>query len=131
MSKLYRTSRAPAGAELPLRNTRLYGGKDEQIATAALRARGCPSPDRAYVPARSRQSLAAQLEREAHARRLQSAQTRMLTAQRAVREAKIYGRPTAELAAQARDARAAYLRLTGGTDRRTVDASTGADGTKV
>lgn len=131
MPKLYRTSTAPAGALLELRNVRLYGNHEEQVATAALRARGCPSPDRAYVPARSRQALANERDREMHARRLQNAQNAMHSAQRAVREARRFGRPTAELADVARGARAAYLRLTGGVERKTVNASTGADGTKV
>jgi hypothetical protein len=125
VSKLYRSSVPPAGFDLPVRNVRLYGSHDEQVATAALRSRGCPSPDRAYVPARSRQSLAAQRDREAHARRLQRAQVAMLEAQRAVKRARTSGRPAAEvraLAFAAREARAAYLRLTGGVERRTVDA---------
>lgn len=125
MPKLYRNSTPPAGFDLPARNVRLYGSHEEQVSTAALRARGCPSPDRAYVPARSRQALAAQRDREAHARRLQRAQTAMFEAQRAVKRARTSGRPATEvraLAYVAREARAAYLRLTGGVERRTVEA---------
>lgn len=131
MSKLYRTSRAPAGADLPMRNARLYGDREEQIATASLRARGCPNPDNAYVPARRRSVIAIEREVTAHARKLQAAQNSMLSAQRAVREAKRFGRDTSALAAIARDARKAYLNLNGGTERRVVAPASSADGTKV
>jgi hypothetical protein len=120
--KLYRTTQPPAGYDLPPRNVRLYGSKDEQIATAALRARGCPSPDRAYVPSRRRTELAAAREQEGHMRRLQRAQTAMLEAQRAVRRAKSLGQDYGHLARASRDARREYLRLTGGTERRAVEA---------
>src|SRR4051795_7153344 len=131
MSKLYRTSRAPAGADLPKRNTRLYGNRDEQIAGASLRSRGCPNPDRAYVPSTARKTLVAKREAQSYASKLQHAQTRMLTAQRAVRRAKGLGLETGALAAEARNARSEYLKLTGGTDRRVVEPSSGSDGTKV
>lgn len=131
MSKLYRSSRAPAGADMPMLNTRLYGDRDEQIATASLRSRGCPNPDRAYAPAAPRKAIAAKREAASYASKLQHAQTRMLTAQRAVRRAKGLGLDTHALAAEARSARAEYLKLTGGTDRRVIEPSSGADGTKV
>jgi hypothetical protein len=123
MAKLYRGSRAPAGADLPLRNTRLYGGRDEQIAGAALASRGTPNPDRGpggtYVP---RAVLAQSREVASHAARLQRAQTAMFVAQRAVRDARSLGHDTAALVVVARERRAAYLYLTGGVERRSVDA---------
>lgn len=134
MAKLYRKSGAPAGALLELRNTRLYGDREEQVSGAALRARGCPSPDRAYVPAKSREALRRERETEAHARRLQAAQTAMFEAQRLVRGARAAGLSNSDrmaLADSARRARAAYLRLTGGVERKIVAPETGAEGTKV
>lgn len=125
MSKLYRESRPPAGYGEPLRNVRLYGDHSEQVATAALRARGCPSPDRAYVPARTRAALRSERDQAAHLARVQRAQTAMLVAQRAVRDARRAGAGAHELRAlafTARTARADYLRLTGGVERRSVDA---------
>jgi hypothetical protein len=49
MAKRSRTYAPPPGALAPLRNTRLYGGRDEQVEGNALRSRGCPNPDRAAV----------------------------------------------------------------------------------
>lgn len=130
MAKLYRQSAAPAGADMQLRNPRLYGGRDEQIAGAALRARGCPNEDRGYVRSRPRAELRRERETAAFARSLQEAQSAMLAAQRAVKRARALGRPAAEirgLAYEARTARAAYLRLTGGVERRAVDVNTGSE----
>lgn len=117
---------------MDLRNVRLYGSHEEQVAGAALRSRGCPNPDRAAVyERRSRSELARASEAEAHARSLQRAQTAMLEAQRAVRRAKGLGLDYGALAAESRAARAAYLRLTGGLERRAVDVDQGSETSPV
>jgi hypothetical protein len=113
MAKPHRTSAPPTGAHMDLRNMRLYGGREEQIAGAALSARGCPNPNRVLVT-------------RPHRAHLQRAQDAMLAAQRAVRAARLAGQDTAALAATARNRRAEYLKLTGGVERREVEATTGA-----
>jgi hypothetical protein len=129
MSKLYRNSAPPAGTFQPLRNTRLYGDRDTQIATASLAQRGTPNPDRAIMPSRKRSTLRAERDQRDHVAHLQKAQTAMLTAQRAVRAAKMAGASDderAKLADVARKRRAEYLKLTGGVESRAVDVNTGA-----
>lgn len=123
MSKLHRTSAPPAGYGVPLRNTRLYGDREEQISTAALRARGCPNPDRAVVVKPRRVLRDERAERRAR-ETLQRAQTAMLEAQRAVRAARLAGDEDerARLAVLARRARAEYLRLSGGVEGHVVTA---------
>lgn len=123
--KLYRKSDAPTGALMEVRNVRLYGSQEEQVSGAALRSRGCPSPDRAYVPAKTRQALERERATQDHARRLQRAQTAMLEAQRLVRGSRatnLAPDDRARLADDARRKRAEYLRLTGGVERRTIVA---------
>lgn len=118
MAKLYRTSAPPPGEGERLRNTRLYGGRDEQIATAALRSRGCPNPDRAVV-VKPRKQLRAERSSQSELVAKQAAQVAMLTAQRAVRDARAMGASRSEreaLARVARIARREYLRLTGGVE---------------
>jgi hypothetical protein len=110
---------------MDLRNMRLYGGREEQIAGAALSARGCPNPNRVLVT-RPRAELRREHEQKAHRAHLQRAQDAMLAAQRAVRAARLAGQDTAALAATARNRRAEYLKLTGGVERREVEATTGA-----
>lgn len=129
--KRYKTTAPPPGFALLPRNTRLYGGLDEQVAGAALRARGCPSPDNAYVPARPRAELRVERETAAHRARLQRAQDAMLSAQREVRRLKSHGQPFADAATLARAARAEYLNLNGGTERRTVELAQASDANKV
>jgi hypothetical protein len=131
MAKLHRTSRPPTGAFTPLRNTRLYGDRDTQIAGASLAARGTPNTDRAYVGSRKRSELRLEREQSAHVGNVQRAQTAMLQAQRAVRAAKEAGQDYRALAATARDARARYIALTGGTERRSVDVAQGAESNPV
>lgn len=125
MAKSHRTNAPPPGADLKLRNTRLYGGMDEQIATAALRARGCPNPNRTIVT-RKRADLVRERDMSSHTRHLQRAQDEMLSAQRAVRAARLTGQPTADLAQEARIARARYLKLNGGVERREVEVAVSA-----
>lgn len=132
--KRYRTTTPPPGAMMNLRNVRLYGSREEQVAGASLRARGCPSPDRAPVPraaAPRRSELTRAVETEAHVRSLQRAQVAMLEAQRAVRRAKSLGQPYDTLARESRSARAAYLALTGGLERRTVAVDQGSETSPV
>lgn len=130
--KRHRTTLAPPGADIGLRNFRLYGSVDEQIAGAALRSRGCPNSDRAIVARRgSRSELARAVEQESHVRSLQRAQTAMLDAQRAVRRAKGMGLEYGQLAQDARIARAAYLALTGGVERRAVAVDQGSETSPV
>lgn len=105
------------------RNPRLYGGREEQIAGASLRARGCPSTDRAPAPTRRRSELRAERESAATLARIQRVQVEMLTAQRAVQHAKRFGLDKAPHVAAARKARAEYLRLTGGLESRTVEVA--------
>jgi hypothetical protein len=100
---------------------------DEQIATASLRARGCPNTDRAYVGSRKRDELARERDMSSHARNLQRAQDEMFAAQRAVREARAMGQATEDLATIARERRARYLKLSGGTERRVIDVNQGSD----
>lgn len=128
--KRHRTTLAPPGAFEQVRNTRLYGEREEQIAGASLRARGCPNPNRAVVT-RKRVELANEREQSAHLARLQRAQTAMLEAQRAVRAAKDAGQDFAPLAVQARALRAEYLKLSGGVERRTVDVAQASDANKI
>jgi hypothetical protein len=109
------------------RNVRLYGDRDEQIAGASLRARGCPSTDRAYVKPLPRKALAAQRDSAAHTSHLQRAQTAMLEAQREVRRLKSCGLPYGDAATRARAARAEYLKLTGGVERRTVEVAASSE----
>lgn len=130
MAKFNRTGRAPAGAHEPLRNVRLYGGRDEQIEGLALRSKGQPDP-RYRVLTRKRADLVRESEERSHRAHQQRAQVRMLQAQDAVREARRYGRPYAALAQEARAARAAYLKLTDGVERRTVEVDMGSDANKV
>jgi len=128
--KFHRTDMPPRGAFDPLRNTRLYGGRDDQIAGAALASRGQPNPN--YAPARkSRTELIAQREGQAHRAHLQAAQDRMLAAQDRVRMAKRLGRDYAALAQEARAARAAYIALNGGLESRTVEVNLGSDANKI
>lgn len=123
MAKLHRTSRAPAGAFEQVRNTRLYGSREEQIAGASLRARGCPSQDRAHAGTRNRHELRIEREQSGHVARLQRAQTAMFEAQRAVRAAKDARQDFKALAVVARARRAEYLALSGGTERHEVTVS--------
>jgi hypothetical protein len=129
--KRHRTYSPPPGALEPLRNVRLYGGRDEQAAGTALRSRGTPSPDRAYVPSRSRASLRQEAETSEHLRHLQAAQSAMLEAQRAVRAAREHGHDYVDLAARARSARARYLSLSGGLERRDVSVDQGSETSPV
>jgi hypothetical protein len=121
--KLYRTDAPPAGAFVPVRNRRLYGDREEQISGVALRARGCPNTDRAYVGSRKRAELRVERENRAVVERTQRAQTAMLEAQRAVRAAKQAGQDFADLATRARALRAEYLSLTGGVESHAVETA--------
>jgi hypothetical protein len=118
--KPIRNSTPPPGYGQAPRNPRLYGDRDTQVEGFALRSRGTPNPDRAIVKARPRRVLALERETAAHRAHLQKAQTRMLEAQREVRRLKSCGQPYADAATLARSARADYLKLTGGTERREV-----------
>jgi len=128
--KFHRTHRAPAGAHIPLRNTRLYGDRDEQVAGEALRSKGQPDP-RYQTLTRPRAELRRERDERAHRAHLQAAQVRMLSAQDAVRAAKRAGKDFSALAQEARSTRAAYLSLTGGVERKSVEASTGSETSKV
>lgn len=124
MARTYRTSAPPPGEGERLRNTRLYGGREEQISTAALRSRGCPNPDRAIV-IKPRKQLRTERETQRELVAKQAAQVTMLVAQRAVRDARAAGAAKSEreaLARTARIARAHYLRLTGGLESHVVTA---------
>lgn len=123
MAKLYRTDAPPAGAFLPAQNPRLYGTRDEQISGAALRSRGCPNTDRAYVGTRPRRELRVERKNRSVIERTQKAQTAMLEAQRAVRAAKQAGEDFRALAGVARACRAEYLALTGGVERHAVESA--------
>jgi hypothetical protein len=134
--KRHRTDEPPAGAFIDLRNVRLYGDADAQVAGAALAARGTPNPNRAMVRRgdptyRTRVELARAREQAGHAAGLQRAQVAMLEAQRAVRAAKAAGQDYKALAATARDARARYIALTGGMERREVAVAQASDANKV
>jgi hypothetical protein len=128
MSKLYRNSAPPAGTFQPLRNTRLYGDRDTQIATASLAQRGTPNPDRAIMPSRKRSTLRAERDQRDHRAHLQRAQDAMLHAQRMVRMHKRLGDDVQReiWADKSRKLRAEYLKLTGGVESRAVDVNTGA-----
>lgn len=130
MAKFHRTTRPPAGAGMKVRNTRLYGGYEEQVSGEALRSKGQPDP-RYGVITKPRADLRREREQATHKARLQAAKVRMLSAQDAVRHAKKFGFPYGDLAQEARAARAAYLALSGGTDRKTVDVSLGSETSKV
>jgi hypothetical protein len=121
--KRHRTTQPPPGYDLPARNPRLYGTLAEQISGAALASRGTPNPDRAIVKARPRKVLALERETAAHRAHLQRAQDRMLSAQREVRRLKSCGQPYSDAATEARAARAEYLKLTGGVERREVQVA--------
>jgi hypothetical protein len=121
--KRHRTTQPPPGYDLPARNPRLYGTLAEQISGAALASRGTPNTDRAYVKPAPRKVLRLQREAAAHTAHLQRAQDRMLTAQREVRRLKSCGQPFADAATEARAARAEYLKLTGGVERREVEVA--------
>jgi hypothetical protein len=121
--KPIRNSTPPPGYGQAIRNTRLYGDRDEQVSGTALRSRGTPNPDRALVKARPRKVLRVERETAAHRSHLQRAQDRMLTAQREVRRLKSCGQPFADAASEARAARAEYLKLTGGVERREVQVA--------
>lgn len=129
--KRHRTDAAPPGALMQLRNTRLYGTREEQVSGRALSSRGTPNQDRAYVKPRPRRVLQAERAVAAHRRHLQAAQDAMLAAQAATRSAKLAGLPYAELAAVARAARAEYVKLTGGTERREVALAESSDANKI
>jgi hypothetical protein len=124
--KRHRTSAPPPGALTELRNPRLYGGRDEQIAGLALRSRsitGRPAPD----PDRPRDVSATVAPRvrgprtepadtpRAHARRVGKAYAAMVEAQAVVTDARMRGDESARLAAAeiARELRSAYLAMTG------------------
>jgi hypothetical protein len=130
MAKRHRTDAAPPGASLPLRNVRLYGGREEQIGGYALASRGQPSPDRALVH-RPRAELRREHDARMHRAHAQRAQERMLAAQDAVRTARRMGWDYASLAREARSARAAYLALTGAVQGGSVEVSVGSDTNKV
>jgi hypothetical protein len=103
-----------------LRNPRLYGSRDEQIAGLALRSRGitgrpAPDPERprdcSAGPARGPRVDRADTPR-AHARRVAKLEDRMREAQAAARAAR--GTDAhAERVQVARELRANWLRLTG------------------
>lgn len=118
-----RNSTPPPGFGQALKNTRLYGDRDEQVSGTALRSRGTPNPDRAIVPCRPRKVLRIERETAAHRAHLQAAQDQMLAAQREVRRLKACGLPYAAAAADARYLRAEYLKLTGGVERREVQVA--------
>lgn len=123
-----------------MRNVRLYGSADEQIAGSALRSRGCPNPDRAavYKP-RTSSGKGTPVSRPAEAssprafaRRVDRARSRMEEAQLVVRHARETGLDPTAAAGAARAARSEYLALVGGMpERRSLDLAQASDANKV
>lgn len=97
----------------------------------ALRSRGCPNPDNAPVRSRPVAVLRAEREVKAYKRQEYEARMRMHKAQDLVRELKGAGKPYADEAKASREARHAWLSLTGGTVRKTVDVDQGASSNPV
>lgn len=131
--KFFRESRMPPGTGMKIRNTRLYGSPDEQIEGYAERARGCPDPESAVIYRKRRRARPVQnAPREvaqtpaAHKRHVEIAEHNMIVAQAAVQRARADGKPTAELAAHARELRAKWLDITGGLERREVEVDQGS-----
>jgi hypothetical protein len=139
MAKRSRTYAPPPGALAPLRNTRLYGGRDEQVEGNALRSRGCPNPDRAAVytarpkrPVKTASPVAAPSSPRAFARKVEKARMAMEEAQRAVKLARERGQDTTAAAQMARTRRAAYLALAGGMPvGRPIELAQASDANKV
>lgn len=141
MAKRSRTYAPPPGALAPLRNTRLYGGRDEQVEGNALRSRGCPNPDRAAVYSTRRSAgtatpaapaATAPSSPRAFARRVDKARVSMEEARRAVTLARERGQDTTAAAQVARTRRAAYLALVGGMpEARPLELAQASDANKV
>lgn len=124
--KRHRTSAPPPGALVELRNRRLYGSRDEQIAGLALRSRsitGRPMADpdsprdvsATVAPSVRGPRTALADSPRAHARRVAKAYAAMVEAQAVVTDARMRGDEDAraQAAILARELRAAYLRLSG------------------
>lgn len=102
----------------------------------ALSSRGTPNPDYAIVRTRpSKAQSKARASRKPKAQPVQSidfasalaaAEIDMHNAQSRVRVAKQDGRPYADLAAEARRCRAAYLALSGGVEHRAITVDMGS-----
>lgn len=139
--KRHRTYAPPPGALVQMRNMRLYGSADEQIAGLALRSRGITGrpmadPDRprdvsAQTIRRGARTAIADTPR-AFARRVDRARSRMEEAQLAVRHARETGVDPTAAAGAARLARSEYLALVGGMpERREIDLAQASDANKV
>jgi hypothetical protein len=139
--KRHRTYAPPPGALAPLRNTRLYGGREEQIEGMALRSRGITGrpmadPDRPRDVSGSTAPRGPRTERSdsprAFARRVDRARARMEEAQLAVRHARETGVDPTAAAGAARAARKTYLDMIGGMpERRSLDLAQASDANKI
>jgi hypothetical protein len=139
--KRHRTYAPPPGALIELRNRRLYGDRDEQIAGMALRSRGITGrpmadPDRPRDVSDRPVPRGPRTERtdspRAFARRVDKARVSMEEAQRAVKLARERGQDTTAAAQMARTRRAAYLALAGGMPvGRPIELAQASDANKV
>lgn len=136
--KRHRESTPPPGALDKLRNTRLYGGRDEQISGSALRARGCPNPDRAVVrrPRRS-PALVTRTVPAAPAAplalRVENARRNWQVAVNTVKRLRAEGQDVAEAVARARALRHALLALDpeSGAQGQTIELAQASDANKI
>lgn len=136
--KRHRESTPPPGALERVRNVRLYGSRDEQAAGSALRARGCPNPDRALV--RRPRKTGALITRTVPAApaaplalRVESARRNWQVAVNRVRKLRAEGQDATEAVARARALRHALLALDpdAGFQGHVIELAQASDANKI
>lgn len=133
--KRHRESTPPPGALDKLRNTRLYGGRDEQISGASLRARGCPNPDRAVVrrPRKAVALVTRTVPAAPLALRVENARRNWQVAVNRVRALRASGEDVTEAVARARELRHALLALDpdSGVQGHAIELAQASDANKI